>query len=73
MLVLTMRPDDYVSIGDDIWVKCSEIKHSSQAKIVFIAPKEIPILRDPGGLRFRKLQLLDELAAIDSQLNSKEK
>ena len=46
MLVLTMRENDKIDIGDDITICCVRMNSkSNQVKIGFEAPKEIQIVR----------------------------
>lgn len=44
MLVLTRREDESIMIGDDIEIKCLDIRES-QVKLGIVAPKNVPVHR----------------------------
>lgn len=52
-LVLTMKPGDRVTIGDDTEVKIIAMQ-GRQVRVAIVAPKEVPILRDNAKLRQKK-------------------
>jgi carbon storage regulator CsrA len=53
MLILTLKSEQAVTVGDNIVVKVGQINGES-VKLIFTAPKEIPILRNNAQKRDRK-------------------
>lgn len=51
MLILTLRPDETITIGDDIKVTLTRIKGGQSVRLGIDAPKELNIKRPAVGRR----------------------